>query len=50
MRHVGHVVLVAENPEISVQGGADLVRVRVVDEQGHQLIRQPYDAVTALIQ
>ena len=50
MRHARHIVVVAEAADIDVQRGADLVRVRIVDEQHLQLIRESNDSVCAVVE
>lgn len=50
VRHAGHVVGVAEAAHVHVHGSADFVRVRIMDEQGLQLVRQADDAVGAVVE
>lgn len=50
MRHPGHVVLVAEAPDIHIHRRTGLVRFRVVDQKRLELVGQLNDAVLAVVQ
>lgn len=49
MGHTWHSIFVAEISHIDVQGGAGLVSLSIVDQQGFQVVLQADDAVVTVI-